>query len=44
MRFKPLARLRNTELELLHFEQRIRVMLWVVLMCFALLLARLFYL
>ena len=44
MRFKPLARLRNTELELLYFEQRIRVMLWVVLMCFALLLARLFYL
>ncbi len=44
MRFKPLARLRNTELELLRFEQRIRVMLWVVLACFALLLARLFYL
>ncbi len=44
MRFKPLARLRNTELELLRFEQRIRVMLWVVLVCFALLLARLFYL
>lgn len=44
MRFKPLARLRNTELELLRFEQRIRVMLWVVLVCFALLLARLAYL
>lgn len=44
MRFKPLARLRNTELELLRFEQRIRVMLWVVLACFALLLARLVYL
>ena len=44
MRLKPLARLRNTELELLRFEQRIRVMLWVVLVCFALLLARLVYL
>ena len=44
MRFKSLARLRNTELELQRFEQRIRVMLWVVLVCFALLLARLVYL
>ncbi len=44
MRLKPLARLRNTELELLHFDQRIRVMLWVVMLCFALLLARLVYL
>lgn len=44
MRLKPLARLRNTELELLRFEQRIRVMLWVVLVCFGLLLTRLVYL
>ena len=44
MRFKPLARLRNTELELLKFEQRIRVMVWVVLSCFVLLFARLVYL
>lgn len=44
MRFKPLARLRNTELELLRFEYRIRVMLWLVLVCFSLLLARLVYL
>lgn len=44
MRFKPLARLRNTELELLKFEQRIRVMVWVMLSCFVLLFARLVYL
>lgn len=44
MRSRPLARLRNTELELLRFEQRIHVMLWVVLVCFTVLLARLVYL
>ncbi len=44
MRSRPLARLRNTELELMRFEQRISVMLWVVLLCFGLVLARLVYL